>query len=205
MPLSPLTGLFCQSRPSSSLRTNLATDFSPSVVHAALHSELLLVPVSVQPLFPSLSPHSTLWRRPHKARRLVRLLGLERIDRSDQSAANCLQISRCCVHVLLIYPATYTLFCRLVAASKPVCCERPYWTLARPRSTCSGWDGCSFQQQSSILGSSVALPPAGFLPTDVRVHHTVSQDSPSRGAVTGHSQQGVHTHRRNNAGTRFQA
>ena len=102
-------------------------------------------------------------------------------------------------------PATYTLICRLVVASKPVCRGRPYWTLARPPSTCSGWDGCSFQQQSSILGSSFVLPPAGFLPTDVRIHHTVTQNSPSRGAVTEHSSQQVHTLSRNNAGTRFQA
>ena len=85
------------------------------------------------------------------------------------------------------------------------CRGRPYWTLARPQSTCSGWDGCSFQQQSSIVGSSFALPPTGFLQTDVRVHHTVTQDSPSRGAVTGHSQQRVHTHRRNNASNRILA
>ena len=101
-----------------------------------------------------------------------------------------------CVRFLLIYPATNTLCCRLVAAPKPVCHGHPYWTLARPRSTCSGWDGCSFQQQSSILGSSFALPPAGFLPTDVRVHHTVTQDSPSRGVVIRHSQRQVHTHSR---------
>ena len=82
------------------------------------------------------------------------------------------------------------------SASKPKCRGRPYWTLARPQSTCSGWDGCSSQQQSSILGSSFALPPAGFLQTDARVHHTVTQDSPSRGAVTGHSQSQVHTHSR---------
>ena len=205
VPLSPLTGLLCQSRPSSSLRANLATDFSPSVVRAALHSELLLVPVLVQPLFPSLSPHSTLWRRPHKARRLVRFSVLRRIDRPEQSAANCLQISRCCVHFRLIYPATNTLFCRLVAASKPVCRGRPYWTLACPLSTCSGWDGRSSQQQSSTSGSSFTLPPAGFLQTNTRVHHTVSQDSPSRGAVTGHSKQRVHTLSRNNADTQFQA
>ena len=110
-----------------------------------------------------------------------------------------------CVRFLLIYPATNTLCCRLVAASKPVCRGRPYWTLACPPSTCSGWDGRSSRRQSSTLGSSFALPPIGFLQTDTRVHHTVTQDSPSRGAVIGHSQQRVHTHRRNNAGTRFQA
>ena len=81
------------------------------------------------------------------------------------------------------------------------CRGRPYWTLARPPSTCSGWDGRSSQRQSSISGSSVALPPAGFLQTDVRVHHKVTQDSPSRGAVTGHSQQRVHTHRRRQQNT----
>ena len=80
-------------------------------------------------------------------------------------------------------------------ASKPVCRGRPYWTLARPQSTCSGWDGCSTQQQSSIVDSSFSLAPAGFLHTDVRVHHTVTQDSPSRGAVTGHSTQAsTHAH-----------
>ena len=76
-----------------------------------------------------------------------------------------------------------------------LCRGRPYWTLARPSSTCSDWDGRSSQRQSSIFNSSVALPPAGFLQTDVRVHHKVTQDSPSRGAVTGHSQSQVHTHR----------
>ena len=90
-------------------------------------------------------------------------------------------------------------------ALKPKCRGRPYWTLARPQSTCSGWDGRSSQRQSTNSGSSFALPPAGFLQMDVRVHHKVTQDSPSRGAVTGHSQSAVHTHRRNNAGTRFQA
>ena len=93
-----------------------------------------------------------------------------------------------CVCFLLIYPATNTLSCRLVTASKPVCRGRPYWTLARPPSTCSVWDGRLSQRQSTHSGSSFALPPAGFLQTDVRVHHTVTQDSPSRGAVTGHSQ-----------------
>ena len=61
------------------------------------------------------------------------------------------------------------------------CRGRPYWTLARPQSTCSGWDGCSFQQQSSIVGSSFALPPAGFLQMDVRVHHTVHTGLPQSG------------------------
>ena len=70
----------------------------------------------------------------------------------------------------------------------PCCRGRPYWTLACSLSTRSGWDGCSSQQQSSTSDSSFALPPAGFLQTNTRVHHTVSQDSPSRGAVTGHSQ-----------------
>ena len=83
------------------------------------------------------------------------------------------------------------------------CRRRPYWTLACPLSTRSGWDGCSSRQQSSIFNSSDALLPAGFLQTDARVHHTVTQDSPSRGAVTGHSQRQVHTLSRNNAGTRF--
>ena len=76
-----------------------------------------------------------------------------------------------------------------------ICRGRPYWTLACPPSTCSGWDGHSFQRRSSISDSSFALPPAGFLQTDTRVHHTVTQDSPSRGAVTGHSQITVHTSR----------
>ena len=70
----------------------------------------------------------------------------------------------------------------LVLAS---CRERPYWTLTRPSSTCSGWDGRSSWRQSTS-SSSVSLPPAGFLRTDARSHHR-SQDSPSRGAVTGHT------------------
>ena len=45
---------------SSSSRANLATDFHQSVVRAAQRSRLLLVPVSVQPPFPTVSPHSTL-------------------------------------------------------------------------------------------------------------------------------------------------
>ena len=101
-----------------------------------------------------------------------------------------------CVRFQLIYPATNTLRCRLVAAPKPVCRGRPYWTLARPQSTCTGWDGHSTRRQSSFPGSSYSLPPAGFLHTDARVHHKVTQDSPSRGAVTGHSQSTVHTLRR---------
>ena len=52
-----------------------------------------------------------------------------------------------------------------------------------------------------ISGSSFALPPAGFLQTDARVHHTVTQDSLSRGAVTGHSQRQVHTHSRRQQNT----
>ena len=94
-----------------------------------------------------------------------------------------------CVRFQLIYPATNTLCCRLVAAPKPVCRGRPYWTLARPQSTCSGWDGCSSQQQSSTADSSFALPPAGFLQTDVRVHHTVTQDLPQ----SGHSHRALTT------------
>ena len=81
------------------------------------------------------------------------------------------------------------------------CRGRPYWTLACPQSTCSDWDGHSFQRRSSISDSSFALPPAGFLQTDTRVHHTVTQDSPSRGAVTRHSQQQVHTSRRRQQNT----
>ena len=73
-------------------------------------------------------------------------------------------------------------------SSETKCRVRPYWTLACPQSTCSGWDGCSSQQHSSNVDSSFALPPAGFLHTDTRVHHK-SQDSPSRGAVAGHSTQ----------------
>ena len=89
-------------------------------------------------------------------------------------------------------------------APKPVCRGRPYWTLACSLSTCSGWDGCSSRQQSSIFSSSFALPPAGFLQTNTRVHHTVTQDSPSRGAVTGHSQTTVHTSRRRQQNTGVQ-
>ena len=75
------------------------------------------------------------------------------------------------------------------------CRGRAYWTLACPQSTCSGWDGGFSQRRSSIVDSSVALPPAGFLHTDTRVHHKVTQDSPSRGAVTGHSKQAsTHAH-----------
>ena len=84
------------------------------------------------------------------------------------------------------------------------CHGRPYWTLACPQSTCSGWDGRSSRRQSSIVGSSFALPPVGFLQTDTRVHHTVTQDSPSRGAVTGHSQSTVHTSRRRQQNTGVQ-
>ena len=43
-----------------------------------------------------------------------------------------LQISRCCVHFLLIYPATNTLFCRLVTAPKTSLSRASYWTLACP-------------------------------------------------------------------------
>ena len=91
--LGLLSGRFCSLRPCPSLRANLATDFHQSVVRAAQRSRLLLVPVLAQPPFPSLSPHSTLKRRPHKALRLVRFCVLGRIDRPEQSAANCLQIS----------------------------------------------------------------------------------------------------------------
>ena len=85
-----------------------------------------------------------------------------------------------------------------------LCRGRPYWTLARPQSTCSGWDGRSSQRQSTNSASSFALPPAGFLQTNVRVHHTVTQDSPSRGAVTGHSQLTVHMSRRRQQNTGVQ-
>ena len=99
-----------------------------------------------------------------------------------------------CATVAIPFPRLFCVSCR----------GRPYWTLACPQSTCSGWDGHSFQRRSSISDSSFALPPAGFLQTDTRVHHTVTQDSPSRGAVTGHSQSTVHTSKRRRQNTGVQ-
>ena len=90
-----------------------------------------------------------------------------------------------CVQSSQTNSATYTLERRLDALRNQKCRGRPYWTLARPSSTCSGWDGRSSWRQSTS-SSSVSLPPAGFLHTDARSHHR-SQDSPSRGAVTGHT------------------
>ena len=72
-------------------------------VRAAQRTRLPLVPVSAQPPLPSLSPHSILLRQPHQALRSVRSFGLEQIDRSDQSAARHLQISKArCVQFLTI-------------------------------------------------------------------------------------------------------
>ena len=93
-PLGLLTRRFCSLRPCPSARSNLATDSYTIWARAAQRSPLLLVPVSAYPPSPSLSPHSTLSRRPHKACRFVCSLGLERIDRSDQSAGLHLQISK---------------------------------------------------------------------------------------------------------------
>ena len=92
--LGPLSGRFCSLRPCPSARPNLATDFYTIWARVAQRSLQLLVPVFAYPPLLSLFPHSTLLRRPHEARRFVRLLGLERIDRSDQSAAPHLQISQ---------------------------------------------------------------------------------------------------------------
>ena len=165
---------------------------------------MLLVPVSAYPPLPSLFPHSTLLRRPPQAHRLVRLLGLKRIDRSDQSAVSHLQIPELLRSLPTNLPCDLHSNMPTGLAPKPVCRGRPYWTLTCSLSTCSGWDGCSSRQQSSIFSSSFALPPAGFLQTNTRIHHTVTQDSPSRGAVTGHSQTTVHTSRRRQQNTGVQ-
>ena len=78
------------------------------------------------------------------------------------------------------------------SASKPKCRGCPYWTLARPQSTCSGWDGCFSQQQSSNVVSSFELPPTGFLHTDARVHHTGTR-LPQSGCSRRAQQLAVHT------------
>ena len=57
--LGLLTGRFCSLRPASSVRPNLATDFSTICFSASQHSSSPLVPVSLCPPFPSFSPHST--------------------------------------------------------------------------------------------------------------------------------------------------
>ena len=61
---------------------------------AQLCSQLLNVPVSRQPPFPSVPPHSTGLRGPHDAHRFVRFVGLGQIVRSDRSAVCHLQILR---------------------------------------------------------------------------------------------------------------
>ena len=66
-------------------------------------------------------------------------------------------------------------------SSSGYCRGRPYWTLACSLSTRSGWDGCSSQQQSSTSDSSFALPPAGFLQTNTRVHHKSHTGLPQSG------------------------
>ena len=106
-----------------------------------------------------------------------------------------------CVQFLLIYPATYTLVCRLdvlrnqnvagVPTRRSLVCCPPAASgfVARP--------GSNLQLPPAMLAS-----PAGFL-RQTHAYTTRSQDSPSQGAVTGHSQP-VHTHKPNdNAGTRF--
>ena len=79
-------------------------------------------------------------------------------------------------------------------ASKPVCRGRPYWTLACPQSTCSGWDGRFSQRRSSIVGSSFALPPAGFLHTDSRVHHKSHKTPPVGVQSQGTQHKQAHTY-----------
>ena len=79
-------------------------------------------------------------------------------------------------------------------ASKPVCRGRPYWTLACPQSTCSGWDGRFSQRRSSIVDSSFALPPAGFLHTDTRVHHKSHKTPPVGVQSQGTQHKQAHTY-----------
>ena len=89
-------------------------------------------------------------------------------------------------------------------AMELTCRGRPYWTLARPPSTCSGWDGRSTWRQSSIPGSSFQLPPAGFLRTDARVHPH-GHKTPPVGVQSQGTHATVHTHSRDNAGKRILA
>ena len=130
-------GRFVALRPSSSARRNMATDFYTIWARAAQHSRLPLVPVSVQPPLPSFSPNSKQLRRPHQALRSVRSLGLERIDRLDQSAGLNLQILNSAVTISTKQPCDLHTGLLAGRASKPKCCGRPYWTLARLSSTCS--------------------------------------------------------------------
>ena len=75
------------------------------------------------------------------------------------------------------------------SASKPVCCGRPYWMLARLPSACIYWVGCLSWRQSST-SSSDGLQPADFIR---RTHaYTTSHKIPSRGADTGHKTEHMH-------------
>ena len=115
---------------------------SPICGELAQHRPLSpLVPVSFCPPLPSLFPNSECWQQPHQALPTVRSLGLERIDRSDQSAARHLQILNSAATISTKQPCDLHTGPPTGRASKPKCRGRPYWTLARPPSTYSGWDG----------------------------------------------------------------
>ena len=91
--LGLLTGLLCQSGPSSWPRRFSDHRCSPICGELAQHrAPSPRCSVLLCPPLPSFSPNSNLLRRPHEVRRFVRSFGLERIDRSDQSAARHLQI-----------------------------------------------------------------------------------------------------------------
>ena len=138
-------------------------DFHPQIFTnlrfcAQLCTQLYLVPVSVVPPLPTVSPLSTLWRRPHKARRLVRFKVLRRIDRPEQSAANCLQISKTgCVQSSQTNPATYTLERRLV--------------VLRNQNVAGVPTGCSLARRPPAAAGMAARPGDNLrLPPTFRFH-----------------------------------
>ena len=129
--LFPASLSICASKSGHRFLYNLGT--RSSALSAAPRSRFCPITVSVSfPIHYPIAPTT-----PCESIRSFRRSGTGRPFRPICSSPSADFQSRC-VHVFLIYPATNTQCCRLVAAPKPKCRERPYWTFARPPSTCSG-------------------------------------------------------------------
>ena len=144
-----------------------------SVARAAQPSSSFLCSVSHCPTFLSFSPSSELLRQPHEARRFVCSFDLRRIDRPNQSVANCLQISKAgCVQSSQTNPATYTLERRLVALQNQNVAGVPTRrSLARRPPIAAG--------MAAQPGDNLQLPPA------INFHLQASFDERTR-APHGH-------------------
>ena len=188
------SGRFRSLCPASSVRPNLATDFSTICFSAAQHSSSPLVPVSLCPPFPSFSP---LFTHLHwfTQRALIRSFVRSKTDRPSRTVGIWQMAKLQIPHLLrlvffTIFFLRLPLFDAVYPAPKPNLSGASSQDDSTLLSTRSRRVGRSSVDSSGCLGES--SEPASFLQQTFTDNRTL--DNIDGAEDTGHDNLGSHTH-----------